>query len=54
MEDFKLGEEVHCKSMDWTGVIDAREYGGGRVARRYHVTNESGSMWFYPDELLSV
>ena len=54
MTNLNLGDTVQCKTMDWTGVIDASDNGALRNAKRYHVTNESGSMWFYHDELSTL
>ena len=54
MSGFNPGDKVQCKPMVWTGTIDESDHGALRNAKRYRVTNESGSMWFYFDELLLV
>jgi hypothetical protein len=54
MPNLNLGDTVQCKPMDWTGVIDGSDNGVLRNAKRYHVTNDSGSMWFYHDELSTL
>ncbi len=55
MAEFKLGDHVLCKknfASGWEGMIDGidKTY-GPQSANRYHVTNKSGSMWFFHDEL---
>ena len=58
MADFNIGDKVRCKhgfATGWAGTVDdidnAWAGSAGSLEKRYHVTNNLGSMWFYQDEL---